>query len=363
MIACWSLWMIGCSSSGSKPEVDPIVQAPSVTEVFSLTKEKLPSVIQIPGELIAFQQVDLYAKVNSFVQKLNADVGSEVITGQVLATLEAPEISAQLAGAESKLKSLDATYLAAKANYERLYQTSQTPGTVSQNDIDQALARKNSSEADLEAARSSYREIADNKNYLQIRAPFSGVITARNVHPGAYVGPSGKGSELPLYTLQQQKKLRLVISVPEVYTGLVKNMEKIVFTVKSQPDKKFEASVNRLAGALDSKLRAERIEMDVENHDKKLLPGMVAEVNIPLVANDSNFVVPKSAFVNSSIKKFVIRVKDKRAEWVEVQGGREAGNFIEVFGELSKGDQLVKVASEEIRNGSSLDAVKAVSSK
>lgn len=363
VITCWFLLVQGCSAPETKPGTNPVAQVPSATEVFSLTKEKLPSVIRIPGELIAFQQVDLYAKVNSFVQKLNADVGSEVRAGQILATMDAPEMNAQLAGAESRLKSLDATYLAAKANYDRLYQTSQTPGTVSQNDIDQAFAKMNSSEADLEAAKSAYREIADNKNYLEIRAPFDGVITARNVHPGAYVGPSGKGSELPLFTLQQQKKLRLVISVPEIYTGLVKNKGKIGFTVKSQPDKKFEASINRLAGALDTRLRAERIEMDVMNEDKKLLPGMVAEVNIPLANDDSNFVVPKTAFVNSTEKKFVIRVKNKKAEWVEVIGGREAGNFIEVYGKLFMGDQLVKVASEEIRNGSSVDTVKSASSK
>jgi membrane fusion protein (multidrug efflux system) len=362
-ISCWIVCVLGCSSAEPKPPEEPVAPATLVTELFSLTKEKLPSVLQIPGELIAYQQVDLYAKVNSFVQKLYADVGSEVKAGQILALMDAPEINSQLAGAQSKLKSIEATYLAVKANYDRLYQTSQTPGTVSQNDIEQALAKKNSSEADLEAAKSAYREIADNKQYLEIRAPFAGVITARNVHPGAYVGPSGKGSELPLFTLQEQKKLRLVISIPEIYTGQVKNMEKVLFTVKSMPDRKFDASVNRLAGALDSKLRSERIEMDVVNEEKKLLPGMVAEVNIPLASDDSNFVIPKTAFVNSTEKKFVIRVKDKKAEWVEVEKGREAGNFMVVYGKLSPGDQLVKIASEEIRNGSTLDAIKPTSSK
>jgi len=362
IIACWILCTIGCSTAEPKPAEDTVTQTKTTTEVFSLTREKLPSAIQIPGELIAYQQVDLYAKVNSFVQKLYADVGTEVKAGQVLALMDAPEISSQLAGAQSKLKSIEATYLANKASYDRLYQTSQTPGTVSQNDIDQALAKMNSSEADLETAKSAYREIADNRNYLEIRAPFPGVITARNVHPGAYVGPSGKGSELPLFTLQEQKKLRLVISVPEIYTGQVKNLEKTAFTVKSQPEKKYEASVSRQAGALDTRLRAERIEMDVVNEDKKLLPGMVAEVNIPLAADDSNFVVPKTAFVNATEKKFVIRVKNNKAEWVEVEKGREAGNLMVVYGKLSTGDQLVKVASEEIRNGSSLDVIKNTTS-
>ena len=105
------LFVLGCQTKAPEPasenQTDPSV------EVFSLTKKKLPSSIQIPGELIAYQQVDLYAKVNSFVQKLYADVGSEVRTGQLLAIMDAPEINSQLAGAESKLKSLEATYMAA----------------------------------------------------------------------------------------------------------------------------------------------------------------------------------------------------------------------------------------------------------
>jgi RND family efflux transporter MFP subunit len=343
----------GCSSSSRKQEKqNEAGQDPPVTEVFSLKRDKLSSVLRLPGELIAYQQVDLYAKVNSFVSKLYVDIGSEVKEGQMLVLMDAPELNAELDAASSKLKSQEAIYIASKSNYDRLYQTSQTPGTVSQNDLDQALAKKNSDLAQLEAAKSSYQEIADTRQYLEIRAPFSGVISARNVNTGAYVGPSGKGSELPIFTLQQQKKLRLVISVPEAYAGYINSKLKVAFDVRSLPDKKFTATVKRLAGALDNKLRSERIEMDVDNPDKILLPGMVAEVIVPLPATDSTFVVPKTAFVNSTEKTFVIRVADEKAEWVDVRKGRENADMMEIFGSLSPGDSLVKTASEEIRNGS-----------
>jgi len=356
-----ALFLGGCGSSEMKTadEQVPKEMAPSV-QVFPLKKARMASSIQVPGELIAYQQVDLYAKVSSFVKKLYADVGSEVRAGQLLASMDAPEISSQLAAAGSKLKSLEAVNLASKANYDRLYETSQTPGTVSQNDIDQALAKKNAAQADLEAAQSALREIADNKNYLEIRAPFAGVITARNVHTGAYVGPSGKGSELPLFTLQEQKRLRLVISVPEAFTGYIKNKEKTGFSVKAMPEKKFTASINRMAGALDTRLRSERIEMDVSNNDKKLLPGMIAEVNISLPGTDSSFVVPRTAFVNSTEKQFVIRIRNHKAEWVEVKKGREEASRVEIYGNLAAGDQLVRMASEEIRNGSTQETVTAV---
>src|SRR5207244_2282795 len=178
----------------------------------------------------------LYAKENSFVKKLYVDIGSEVTTGQLLITMEAPELGSQLAGALSNVKSREAIYMASKANYDRLYETNQTPGTVSPNDLEQAAARKNSDLAQWEASKAAYKQVQETQSYLQIRAPFNGVITARNVNPGAYVGPSGKGSEVPLFTLQEQKKLRLVISVPEAYTGYLNNKNEVSFTVKALPN-------------------------------------------------------------------------------------------------------------------------------
>jgi membrane fusion protein, multidrug efflux system len=326
-------------------------KAPAPAETIALQKGRLSTTLYVPGELIAYQQVDLYAKENSFVKKLYADVGSEVREGQLLVTMEAPELASQLASAQSRVKSQEAIYIASKSNYDRLVETSKTPGTISQNDIDQADARRKSDFAQWDAAKSAYSEIAETLKYLEIRAPFGGVISARNVNPGAYVGPSGKGSELPIFTLQEQKHLRLVISVPEAYTGYLTDRDEVKFSVKSRPSEFFHAKVKRLAGALDSRLRAERIEMDVFNNDKKLLPGMVAEVNVPLPARDSTFVVPASAVVNSTERVFVIKVVDHKAQWVDVKTGRSENGRTEIYGSLNEGDQIIKTASEERRDG------------
>jgi RND family efflux transporter MFP subunit len=345
-----------CSSSdgeGSEKKdtkTAPVATAPA--ETFSLEKGRLSTALSTPGELIAYQQVDLYAKENSFVKRLYADVGSEVREGQLLASLEAPELGSQLASALSRVKSQEAIYIASKANYQRLVETSKTPGTISQNDIDQADARQKSDLAQLEAAKSAYSQVAETLKYLEIRAPFGGVISARNVNPGAYVGPSGKGSEFPLFTLQEQRHLRLVVSVPEAYTGYLNDRNEVKFSVKALPNEVFHAKVKRLAGALDSKLRAERIEMDVINQDKRLLPGMVAEVNVPLPARDSTFIVPSTAIVNSTERIFVIRVADGKAQWVDVRPGRSDKGKVEIYGDLHQGDTIIKVASEERRDGS-----------
>ena len=128
--------------------------------------------------------------------------------------------------------------------------------------------------------------------------------------------------------------------------------------VNSRPNQQFVAQVKRLAGALDTKLRSEHIEMDVDNSNMQLLPGMVAEVKIPITPTDSTFIVPKSAVINSTELVFVIRAENNKAVWVPVKPGREADNKTEVFGKLSTADSIVLKASEEIRNGAPLPKTK-----
>ncbi|GAC1301541.1 MAG: efflux RND transporter periplasmic adaptor subunit [Mucilaginibacter sp.] len=354
-LAIGTSFLMACHSDKKDAQVqtqkqEDAIDTPTVA-VVAVQKGKLSSTIAVPGELLPYQQVDLYAKTNSYVKKLYADIGSQVRQGQLLATLEAPEMNSQLAQTKSRIKQMEAVYFASKAMYDRLYNTSKIPGTVSQNDLEQAEAKKNSDYANVEAARSSSKEVTANMAYLEIRAPFDGVITARNVNLGAYVGPGGRGTD-PLFVLQDQKRLRLVVSVPENYTGGLSNKNEVTFTVQALPNQHFTAQVKRLAGALDEKLRSERLEMDVYNNDKKLLPHMFAEVNIPLPSRDSTIILPKTAVVTSTEKVFVIRVANHHAEWVEVKKGFQSGDRIEVYGNLKPGDHVVKLATDEIRDGS-----------
>jgi membrane fusion protein (multidrug efflux system) len=345
-----------CSDKKEKQQIaqteqqENAVETPSV-ELVSIQKGKLSTSIAVPGELVPYQEVDIYAKINSYVKKLYADIGSEVHQGELLAVLEAPEINSQLASAESRIKQMEATYFASKATYDRLLGTSKTPGTVSQNDLEQAESKKNSDLANVEAAKSDYKGVADNLDYLLIRAPFDGVVSSRNVNLGAYVGPGGQGGAVPLFVIQDQKRMRLVISVPEAYTGGLSNRDKVTFSVRSMPNRKFTAQVKRLAGALDVKLRSERLEMDIYNQNKELLPGMYADVDIPVPSRDSVIVVPKTAIVTSTEKVFVIRVNNHHAEWVNVKKGLQAGDKMEVYGDIKPGDKLVKQATDEIRDG------------
>src|SRR6202012_2167421 len=142
--------------------------------------------------------------------------------------------------------------IADKASYDRVIETAKTPGTISPNDIDQADAKQKSDYAQLEALKAAYNEVAETLKYLEIRAPFDGIISARNTNPGAYVGPGGQGQAQPMFTLTQQKHMRLIVSVPESYSGFLGREDHVTFTTKSLPDRKFTAQVRRLAGALDN---------------------------------------------------------------------------------------------------------------
>ena len=334
-------------------KAEEAVETPTVQAV-PVIKGKLSSTIALPGEVIPYQQVDLYAKINSYVKKLNVDIGSEVHSGELLAVLDAPEINSALAEAKSRIQQQEAVLYASKATYDRLVSTSKTPGTISDNDLEQAEAKKNSDNANVEAAKSSYNAAAANLAYLEIRAPFDGIVTARNVNLGAYVGPNGKGSDQPIFVIQEQKRLRLVITVPEAYTGGLSNKDEVTFSVKALPNEKFKAQVKRLAGSLDERLRSERLEMDIYNKDKRLLPGMYANVDIPVPTKDSTFIVPKTAVVTSTEKVFVIKVVDHKAQWVNVKKGFQSGEVMEVYGDLKADDKVVKSATDEIRDGSNV---------
>lgn len=343
------------SCHNSRADDDNATESQGVqVKVIHLEKGQLQSALKLPGEIKPFQFADLYAKVNSYVKNVNVDLGSHVTTGQVLATLEAPEMNTQLLEAQSRLHTKEAMFRASRATYERLLKTSRVPGTISPNDLDMAFEKMSADSAELLSSRSSYHEVQQMLGYLVIRAPFNGVISERNVHPGTYVGPAGKGSDKPLFRLEEQQKLRLSVAVPEMYTDDARHASEVHFTVKALPGDTFTAKISRIAGSLDVRLRSETLEMDVANKDARLLPGMYAEVQMPMPGKKDVYIVPKLAVISNSEKVFVIKSVNGKAVWVPVKCGNESTGKIEVFGDLSDNDQIVLNGSDEIKEGTPL---------
>ena len=190
------------------------------------------------------------------------------------------------------------------------------------------------------------------KQYLRIAAPFAGVVTARMAHPGALAGPNTG----PLLRLEQVSRLRAVVAVPEAYCAGIRPGTRVAFQVSAHPTRKFEGAVTRIARALDQKTRTMPVELEVANPAGLLAPGMYPQVSWPVHAVAQSLLVPATSVVRTTERVFVVRVKDGRAEWVDVRtGAREEAN-VQVFGNLAPGDMVVRNASDEIREGAPLTA-------
>jgi len=307
--------------------------------------------LTFPGELESFYGTDIFPKINSYVKRIYVDIGDKVKTGQLLVDLEAPEIEGALAESFSKMRSADATYQATLANYKRLLQTNQTPGTVSGNDLDYSKAKMLSDSLQVVAAASHYDAFKRTATYLKIIAPFDGIITDRQLAPGAFVGP-GERAMVPVLKIKNENMLRLHIAIPEKYVGEIKEGEKIDFTVKSFPKTIFIGKIDRLSKDIDRKTRSEIIEILINNNKGKLMSGMYATVNIPIQRKEKSLYVPFSSVVTNMEKCFVIKIdRNKKVHWVNVQTGNKIGDKIEVFGDLNENDTILKQGNEEIKEG------------
>jgi RND family efflux transporter MFP subunit len=344
----------------------PAPAAPAV-EIVRVTSKAVERQVKLPGEFQPYLAVPIYAKLPGFVKRVAVDRGSAVKQGQVLVTLEAPEMQAQIAEAQSKAQAVglqraeaEAKLAGAQSTYDRLKAASATPGVVAENDV--IVAQKNaeaaqalvrSYEDSIKAAQAQVQSVKDLEQYLTLKAPFDGIITERNVHPGALVGP-GTGST-PLLRLHQVSRLRLVVAVPEALVGAMVKGARVPFTVPAYPGETFYGLANLMAHDLDEKTRTMAVELDVKNPDLRLSAGMYPEVQWPVRRPQPSLLVPPTSIVTTTERTFVVRVANGVAQWVNVSRGARVGDLIEVFGALKEGDTIVRRGTDEIREGAKVN--------
>jgi RND family efflux transporter MFP subunit len=310
----------------------------------------LTSMIKLPGQLAAYQEVSIFPKVNGYVKEVNVDIGSRVNKGQLLMVLEAPELEQSTLQAKEKYARTRADLSIDKEHYNRLLEASQTPGAVSPLDLSFIKAKVESDSAVSNAAKTNWQMQETMQAYLRVNAAFSGVITERNVHPGALVSAEAKDAK-PMLELKDINHLRLQIDIPENLAGTMKENDTISFYTSAFPGKKITAHVNRKSMNVNTQFRSERIEADVMNNDGLLTPGMYADIVIYSKGNRSGFTVPKSSLVTSTEKKYILVVRSDKILKVDVSSGNESGNYLEVYGDLLKGDSVITNANDEIKEG------------
>jgi RND family efflux transporter MFP subunit len=360
-----------CGSSAPTPaaatSAGPAAPAgPVGVDAVRVVSSTLSATVPLPGELQAFEMVPVFAKVSGFVLDVSVDRGSVVKRGQVLARLEAPELMAQRAEAQAKLQSAESQLVGANAKlsaddatYRRLKAASATPGVVSGNDLEMAQHAVDAdraqvtSQQDLVAAgKEALRSVTEVAAYLDVKAPFDGVVTERNVHPGALVGPPGSArSGEPLLRVESVARLRLVVPVPENYLAGVRPGQSVDFGVSAYPGRRFSGTIARLAHVVDVKTRTMPVEIDVENGKGDLTPGAFADVRWPVSRREPTLFVPPSAVASTLDRTFVVRLRDGKAEWVDVKTGVSVGKLIEVFGDLHADDQVAVRGTDELKAG------------
>jgi RND family efflux transporter MFP subunit len=329
----------GKSEKPSQHQMQQTTTSPRTVEVVSVQKRMLDRKARLPGELQPYLSVNLYPKVSGILTWIGVDRGSEVKQGQMLARLWAPELKTQREEAEAKLLSDTLTY-------QNLKNAAATPGVVAPNDLD--IAQKT-----VQADRARVQSFKKMEEYLVIVAPFDGRITERNAHPGALLGPEQAAGAMnhPMLRLEQVARLRLMVPVPEPYTGSIREGQQVGFTVPAYPGEKFTGVISRIAGSVDMKTRTMPVELDVDNIKGRLAPGMFPEVEWEVHRSQPSLFVPLRAVVTTTEKTFVIRINYNKAEWVPIRRGEALTDLVEVFGDLKEGDEIVIRATDELREG------------
>jgi RND family efflux transporter MFP subunit len=345
---------------------------PTVT-VTTVSSQMLDRPMMLPGDVSAFQDVEIRARVAGFVETISVDRGSAVKKGQLLARLAAPELTAQRIESEAKVQGAvsqrieaEAKLAADEATYQHLKTAAATPGVVAGNDVEVALKAVEADRARVESARQNEkaqqeatRSMHDVEMYLRIEAPFDGVVTERNAHEGSLVGPGTPA----LLRVQQVSRLRLVVAVPEDAVGDIAQGQTLTFTVPAFPGEMFNGKIARASRALDPKTRTMPVELDVLNSDGKLAPGMFANVAWTMRRGRPSLFVPPSAIATTTERTFVVRVRNGQTEWVDVKRGAAMGLLVEVFGNLQAGDQVAVRGTDELRAGTRVQVKPAAPAK
>jgi membrane fusion protein (multidrug efflux system) len=347
---------IGCTSTENKTSKSKENKEREAKPTYHLGKaspQKVGQMVQLPGEFKAYQEVNIYPKADGFVEQVLVDRGSFVRKGQVLMILDSPESEERLAAARSNTLKANAMLVASREHYRRLKASSKVAGSVSALDLETANARMMADSASLLGEEANFRALSKIRSYLTVRAPFDGVITERNVHPGALVG-SGVKMERPMMVLQQQNRLRLVLDIPEAYSMSLEQGSSVSFTAAALPGKVFQGKISRRSGNMNEQFRSETVEIDVQNASRKFKPGMFAEIILDAKGTPGALAVPLSSVVASTERQYVIKVVEGKALYVDVRRGQQSGEMTEVFGNLKADDQIVVNAREDLKEGSKI---------
>jgi RND family efflux transporter MFP subunit len=373
-----SLVSTGCKTSSS--QVKPL--APTAASVARVTQGNLASILTVAGQFQPYQEVDLHAKVSGYIRHINVDIGDRVHAGQVIATLEVPELNAQLAGAQAEVRhsqseidrarsqvaGAKSSHAALHDAYMRLAQAAQQrPGLIAQQELDDALAKDQNSEASIDIAKAALEATEEQlgvssadkqrvqalSDYSVVTAPFSGVIAKRYADTGSLIqaGTASNTQAMPVVQLAQSDLLRLRMPVPEADVRYIENGGTVQVKVQAT-GKDFTGKVVRFARALDPSTRTMITEVDVPNPTLELSPGMYAEAIISLQQRKSVLTLPIQAVVQGDSQTYVLVLdSSNHVQKKIVTLGVQGADKVEITSGLTEGQLVILSAQANYQVG------------
>jgi RND family efflux transporter MFP subunit len=307
--------------------------------------------IELPGNTEAFTQAPIYARTSGYLKQWYLDIGAHAKRGELLAEIETPELDQQLQQAESELGTAQANLQLAQVTATRWLLLLKS-NVISKQETDQAVSDLNAKRATADSAGANVRRLQRLQEFERIYAPFDGVITARNTDIGALIQNGDNTVPKQLFQLAAVEKLRVYISVPEVFATAVKSGERVTLTLDAFPRETFTGTLVRDSGSIDLTSRTLKVEVDVDNPTGRLLPGAYAFVHLKVPATSGAVTVPTNTLLFRSEGLSVAVVRNGQAKLVPVTIGHDYGSTVEVMSSLTADEAVIIDPSDSILDDS-----------
>jgi RND family efflux transporter MFP subunit len=313
--------------------------------------------IVLPGNIYAYSDASLYARTDGYLSKWYFDIGSHVRKGQLLAVISAPEVDKQLLQARADLATAEATAGLAKTNSDR-YQGLLSQNAVSKQDTDTFVSQAASTSSAVKSAQANVQRLEELQSFEKIYAPFTGVITARNVDVGQLIN-AGAGTQL--FRISSIDLLRVYVNVPQIYSQAAVPGSTAQLTFSEFPGQTFTGKLVRTARAIDPSSRTLLVEFDVDNRDGKLMPGAFTEVHLNVHDGIATLVIPVSALIfrgeGLQVGTVVKGANGDQAKLVQVRLGQDDGSTVQVIQGLDADAQVIQDPPDSLVDGEPVHVV------
>ncbi|MFZ1050993.1 MAG: efflux RND transporter periplasmic adaptor subunit [Candidatus Sulfotelmatobacter sp.] len=313
--------------------------------------EKPDEDLILPGSLLAYEESPIYARTSGYLVRWYRDIGSRVTKGELLAKIDTPEVDQELNQTRATRQQIVAQMELAKISADRWENLRQTD-SVSAQEADQQTSGYKQAQANLAAADANVRRLEQLEGFKEVYAPFSGVLTRRNVDPGALINAGAGAAGRELFDLARVDPLRVYTSVPQAYAPYIKVGAKTAVTLQEFPGQKFVAIVARTAEAIDPTTRTLLTEVDVPNKDGRLLPGSVGEVHFAVGSGVNKVTIPVNTMLfRAEGPRVAVVGPDGRVRLRPINIGRDYGTTLEILGGVSPTDQIVVNPADSLEEG------------